>query len=106
MNIVFRAIADPTRRAILDRLARQNESVMELAKDFDMSLPAVSQHLKILQEARLVAGHREGRQIFYRLNPTPLAEVSRWMRSYERFWKTRLNALHHHLRRKHGPHHS
>jgi len=102
MNTVFRAIADPTRRQILDRLAAQEESVMALAKDFDMSLPAVSQHLKVLLEAKLVVGHRDGRQIFYRLNPTPLKDVSRWIGSYERFWRTRLHALEMHLRRKHG----
>lgn len=105
MNAVYRAIADPTRREIMDRLANKDESVMELAKDFDMSLPAVSQHLKVLQQARLISGHREGRQIFYRLNPAPLRDVSRWVHSYERFWKTRLHALHHYLRRQHGPHH-
>src|SRR5579864_3380633 len=102
MYQVFRAIADPTRRDILDRLAVQEESVMELAKDFDMSLPAVSQHLKVLQEAKLIAGHREGRQVFYQLNPKPLREVSRWIGSYERFWRSRLNALESHLRREHG----
>src|SRR5258708_4031163 len=102
MNIVFRAIADPTRRKILDVLAKNEESVMELAKDFDMTLPAVSQHLKVLKEARLIAGRRAGRQIFYRLNPAPLREVSRWIRSYERFWRTRLHALESHLRRRHG----
>src|SRR5579864_6663083 len=102
MNVVFRAISDPTRRNILDRLAVQEESVMELAKDFDMSLPAVSQHLKVLQEAKLIAGHREGRQIFYKLDATPLRDVSRWIGSYERFWRTRLHALGAHLRRTHG----
>jgi len=102
MNAVFRAIADPTRRRILDRLGVQEESVLELAKDFDMSLPAVSQHLKILQEAELIAGHRQGRQIFYQLNPEPLRKVSQWIGSYERFWRTRLYALETHLRRRHG----
>jgi DNA-binding transcriptional ArsR family regulator len=102
MSTVFRAIADPTRREILDRLAVQDEPVMELAKMFDMSMPAVSQHLKVLQEARLVTGRREGRQVFYRLNPKPLREVSQWVNTYERFWKNRLNALGAHLRRKHG----
>jgi DNA-binding transcriptional ArsR family regulator len=102
MNAVFRAIADPTRRRILDRLAVKEESVMELAKDFDSTLASVSQHLKVLQEAHLIAGHREGRQIFYQLNPAPLQEVSQWIGSYKRFWRTRLHALGEHLRRKHG----
>jgi DNA-binding transcriptional ArsR family regulator len=102
MNAVFRAIADPTRREILDRLAAGEESVTDLAKGFEMSLPAVSQHLRVLQEARLVRGQRRGRQILYRLNPAPLRQVSRWIGPYERFWRSRLEALGAHLRRKHG----
>lgn len=89
VDVIFRAIADPTRRGILDTLARKDESVMALSKSFAMSLPAVSQHLKVLQNAGLVTGNRKGRYIFYRLNPTPLREVSRWMRTYERFWHAR-----------------
>ena len=102
MNAVFRAIADPTRREILDRLAVREEAVTELAKGFEMSLPAVSQHLRVLQEAKLVRGRRRGRQILYRLNPVPLRKVSRWIATYERFWRSRLDALGAHLRRKHG----
>lgn len=102
MNAVFRAIADPTRRQILDTLARREESVMELAKDFEISLPAVSQHLKVLKQAGLIRGQREGRQIFYRLNPAPLRVVSRWVHPYERFWRMKLDALQAHLRRRHG----
>jgi DNA-binding transcriptional ArsR family regulator len=105
MKAVFRAIADPTRREILDTLVdKQEESATELTKDFDMSLPALSQHLKVLREAGLIAGRREGRQIFYRLNPAPLYEVARWIHPYERFWKTKLDALETHLRRRHGKH--
>jgi DNA-binding transcriptional ArsR family regulator len=107
MKALFRAIADPTRREILDTLvAKHEESVMELTKDFDMSLPALSQHLKVLRNAGLIAGRREGRQIFYRLNPAPLYEVARWIHPYERFWKSKLNALDAHLRRRHGQHRS
>lgn len=102
MDFTIRAISDPTRRKIMDRLSTKDESVTELARDFDMSLPAVSQHLKVLQQARLIAGRREGRQIFYQLNPKPLKEVARWIGSHERFWRTRLGALRSHLRRKHG----
>jgi DNA-binding transcriptional ArsR family regulator len=102
VNAVFRAIADPTRRGILDTLARKDESVMELAKDFEITLPAVSQHLKVLKQAGLIRGQREGRQIFYRLNPAPLRQVSRWVHPYERFWRTKLDALHAHLRKRHG----
>jgi len=105
MKAVFRAIADPTRREILDTLVNKHEeSATELTKDFDMSLPALSQHLKVLREAGLIAGRREGRQIFYRLNPAPLYEVARWIHPYEQFWKTKLDALNAHLRRRHGKH--
>ena len=99
MENVYRAIADPTRRGILDSLAKHDESVMALAKGFDMSLPAVSQHLKVLQNARLITGRRKGRQIFYRLNPAPLREVSRWIDRYERFWQARLDRLEAHLKK-------
>jgi len=102
MNAVFRAIADPTRRQILDALARREECVMELAKDFEISLPAISQHLKVLKQAGLIHGQREGRQIFYRLDPAPLRVVSRWVHPYERFWRMKLDALQAHLRRRHG----
>ena len=102
VDSVFKAIADPTRRRILDHLALGEDSVMELAKDFAMSLPAVSQHLKVLRAAELVQSERHGRQIVYRLNATPLQDVSTWIQSYERFWRTRLKALGAHLRKKHG----
>jgi DNA-binding transcriptional ArsR family regulator len=102
MNTVFRAVADPTRRAILDSLANNEESVLNLAASFDMTLPAVSQHLRVLQDAHLITPRRDGRKIFYRLNPDPLSEVARWIHPYERFWRKRLVALGKHLRRKHG----
>jgi DNA-binding transcriptional ArsR family regulator len=106
MSDVFRAIADPTRREILDSLAGKEVSVSEIAKAFSMSLPAVSQHLKVLQDAQLIAGHREGRHIFYRLTPAPLRTIARWINPYERFWQARLDDLDEHLRRRHGRHHS
>ena len=105
MNTVFRAVADPTRRALLDSLAKQEESVLNLAASFEISLPAVSQHLRVLQEAALVTRRRDGRKIFYRLNPEPLSEVARWINPYERFWRKRLDALGTHLRRRYGRHH-
>jgi DNA-binding transcriptional ArsR family regulator len=104
MNDVFRAIADPTRREILDSLARKEVSVSELARAFSMSLPAVSQHLRVLQDAQLIAGHREGRHIFYRLTPAPLRTIARWINPYERFWQAKLNDLDTYLRRRNGPH--
>ena len=90
---VFRAIADPTRRELLDRLRAGESSVMTLAESFRMSLPAISQHLKVLREAGLVKEERQGRYHVYRLIPGPLKEVADWMDHYERFWKTRLKKL-------------
>jgi DNA-binding transcriptional ArsR family regulator len=95
---VFRAVADPTRRAMLDRLRLNEEPVLELASDFDMTLPAVSQHLKVLRSAGLVTERRDGRQRFYRLQPEPLREMFDWLSHYEEFWTGRLKRLGKHLR--------
>src|SRR4051794_9206612 len=89
----FRAIADPTRRRILDLLLEQELAVGALAESFDSTLPAISQHLKILREAELVAERREGRQRFYRAQAAALREVSDWVTQYERFWRAKLGAL-------------
>ena len=97
---VFRAVADPTRRQLLDRLADGGESMMKLAESFEMSLPAVSQHLKVLREAGLVEERREGRLRIYTLVPGPLREVSDWIGHYEQFWQTRLRKLGDHLKRR------
>ena len=90
---VFLAIAHPARRAILDRLRRGEQPVLALAEPFEMTLPAVSQQLRILRHAGLVSERRVGRQRVYRLNPEPLREVRDWMRHYERFWTRRLRRL-------------
>ena len=104
MSTVFRAIADPTRREILDTLAGGEASVSALAGAFSMTLPAVSQHLRVLQDAQLITGRREGRRIFYSLNAAPLKEVALWINPYQKFWEARLGALEGTLRRRHGPH--
>lgn len=80
---VFRAIADPTRRALLDLLRTGDRTVNELAEPFDMSRPAISQHLRLLLEARLVAVKKEGRQRRYRLNTSPIAKVARWAGKFD-----------------------
>jgi DNA-binding transcriptional ArsR family regulator len=90
---VFAAIANPGRRAILDQLCGGERPVLALAEPFDMSLPAVSQQLRILRKAGLVSERRDGRQRLYRLNPEPLREVRDWMRHYEKFWTTKLRGL-------------
>jgi DNA-binding transcriptional ArsR family regulator len=89
----FRAIADPTRRRMLELLLSGEQPVSALAQPFEATLPAISQHLKVLKEAHLVTERKAGRQRLYRLNPEPLAEVARWMSLYERFWVQKLGAL-------------
>jgi DNA-binding transcriptional ArsR family regulator len=90
---IFQAIADPTRRAILDRLQHGEQPVKQLAEPFAMSLPAISQHLQILSAAGLVIQHRQGRQRIYRLNPAAIKPVSDWVSQYDRFWTAKLDAL-------------
>ncbi|WP_189055748.1 ArsR/SmtB family transcription factor [Longimycelium tulufanense] len=90
---VYHAIADPTRRRILDLLARSERPVRDIAAPFEMSRPAVSQHLRILREAGLVSERRVGRQRIYRLRAEPLREVEEWVRGYRRFWADRMRAL-------------
>lgn len=96
---VFRAVADPTRRGLLDLLAARDQPVNDLAERFEMTLPAVSQHLRVLREAGLVRERRVGRHRFYRLKAEPLREVAEWASSYERFWRKKLRALGEHLKR-------
>lgn len=90
---IFYAIADPTRRALLDRLQQGEQSVTQLAQPFTMSLPAISQHLQVLCDVELVTQSRSGRQRFYRLNPQSLKPVSDWVSQYEQFWTRKLDAL-------------
>jgi DNA-binding transcriptional ArsR family regulator len=90
---VFRAVADPTRRAILDRLRAGPAPVNELASAFEQSRPAISKHLRILREARIVSEQRQGRERLYRLEPTELKEISEWILPYRRFWQVSLGNL-------------
>ncbi len=94
---VFVAIADPTRRAILDRLRGGRAPVNELASGFDMSRPAVSKHLRILREAELVEEKKEGRFRYYELTPAQLEKVAAWAETYRAFWATSLHALKQHV---------
>jgi DNA-binding transcriptional ArsR family regulator len=89
----FRAVADPTRRAMLDLLRDGERSVGSMCERFDITQPAVSQHLKVLREAGLVSVRRDGRIHYYRLEPLPLREVARWLDHYEQFWDDKLEAL-------------
>jgi len=96
---VFTAIADPTRRKLLDRLGQGEHTVLSLANPFAMTLSAVSQHLSLLRALGLVSVRKAGRERYYRLNPRPLRKVSDWISQYERFWQQKLDALGHHLDR-------
>jgi DNA-binding transcriptional ArsR family regulator len=90
---VFRAIADPTRRAILDRLRRGPAPVNELASAFSQSRPAISKHLRILRQARVVTEQKLGRERVYRLEPQQLMEVADWILPYRAFWQRSLGNL-------------
>jgi len=90
---VFHAVSSPIRRALLDKLSSREQTVRKLAASFDMTLPAISQQLKILRKADLVTVRRAGRWRVYRLNAEPLREVGRWLEAYDRFWTARLKAL-------------
>jgi len=97
---VFRAIADPTRRAILDRLRAGPAPVNALAADFRQSRPAISKHLRVLRRARLVVEERSGRERLYELQPQPLQQVAGWIEGYRSFWLTSLSNLKRYLEDK------
>jgi DNA-binding transcriptional ArsR family regulator len=93
LSNTFAALADPTRRAILARLASGEASVTELAKPFDMSMPAISKHLKVLERAGLIAHGREAQWRPRRLEPTALKEVHDWVEHYRQFWEQSFDRL-------------
>jgi DNA-binding transcriptional ArsR family regulator len=97
LDRTFAALADPTRRAILARLAAGEASVTELAQPFDMSLPAVSKHLKVLERAGLIARGRERQWRPARLEAGPLKEVAEWTEGYRRFWEESYERLEEYL---------
>jgi len=97
---VFRAVADPTRRAILDRLRAGPAPVNALADDFRQSRPAISKHLKVLRRARLVSERRVGRERLYQLHPAPLQQVAGWIEGYRSFWQVNLTQLKRYLEEK------
>ena len=93
LTSTFAALADPTRRAILARLALGETSVMELAKPFDMSLPAISKHLKVLEHAGLISRGREAQWRPCRIAPASFKEVDGWLGNFRRFWDESFNRL-------------
>lgn len=92
-DAVFRALADPTRRAIFERLTRGESAVKDLTARFHVSQPAISQHLAALREAGLVAERREGRFAYYRVEPKGLRPLVDWVAHYQAFWTDRLDKL-------------
>lgn len=94
---IYKALADPTRRAILDRLRTGSAPVTDLAAGFSMSRPAISRHLRVLRQASLVRERPEGRRRIYHLTPAPLQDVAHWVDTYRAFWETNLQNLKRHL---------
>lgn len=93
LDATFAALADPTRRAILTRLASGEASVTELARPFAMSQPAISKHLKVLERAGLISRRREAQRRPCRIEGKPLADASGWLEGYRRFWEGRFQRL-------------
>ncbi|HEV7366553.1 MAG TPA: metalloregulator ArsR/SmtB family transcription factor [Gemmatimonadales bacterium] len=92
-NVLFRALADPSRRAILERLSRGEAAVKDLTARFQISQPAVSQHLAALRKAGLVAERRDGRLVYYRVQPKGFRPLIDWITHYQAFWPERLDRL-------------
>jgi DNA-binding transcriptional ArsR family regulator len=93
LSLTFSALADPTRRAILARLATGDLSVSEIAEPFDMSMPAISKHLRVLERAKLITRTRDAQFRPCHLTPEPLHEVMEFARAYERFWASKVDSL-------------
>jgi DNA-binding transcriptional ArsR family regulator len=93
LDDIFAALADPTRRAIVARLREGQATVSELAAPFQISLPAISRHLKVLERARLISRSHEGRHRWCRLDPTALTAAADWLSFHERFWSASFDRL-------------
>lgn len=100
LSNIFAALADPTRRAVLARLTEGEASVTELAEPFEMSLPAVSKHLKVLERAGLIMRGRDAQWRPCRLEPGPFKEVAEWVEPYRRFWDESFDRLDEYLQRR------
>ena len=100
LDTAFSALADPTRRAILARLASGEATVGELGEPFAISAPAISRHLKVLEEAKLIARTRRGQQLVCRLNPEGLKTAQEWLDHYRAFWSGAFDRLNAHLKQK------
>jgi DNA-binding transcriptional ArsR family regulator len=98
MPDIFTAIADPTRRRLVDLLREGERNVTELAREFAVSVPAISQHLRLLREVGLVRVQQDGRKRLYRLHAEALQPVDEWVALYRQFWEERFEALDKHLK--------
>jgi DNA-binding transcriptional ArsR family regulator len=103
LDQTFAALSDPTRRAILARLAEGAATVGELSRPFDISAPAISRHLRVLETASLIVSEREGQHRRVRLHPEALKTAAEWLEFYRRFWSGTLDKLDTHLRTKGKP---
>lgn len=99
LSVIFGALADPTRRAILARLADGDATVTQLAEPFAISMPAISRHLKVLERAGLISRSRSGQWLSSSLDAAPLKEATDWMEHYRQFWDESFERLDAHLRR-------
>ena len=93
LDNTFSALSDPTRRAIISKLAEGDMPIMELASPFDMSLPAVSKHIRVLEKAGLLIRRKQGRVHYCRLNAKPLRAAAKWLAFYQQFWDAKLDSL-------------
>jgi len=98
LDRTFFALSDPTRRAIISNLATRGTcTVLELARPFDMSLPAISKHLKLLENANLITREQQGRVHYLKLRSDPMREADEWLSAYQRFWQSQLDSLEEYL---------
>ena len=93
LDHTFSALSDPTRRAIISKLAKGDMPIMELASPFDMSLPAVSKHIRVLEKAGLLILRKQGRVHYCHLNARPLCDAAKWLAFYQQFWGAKLDSL-------------
>ncbi|MFN7160753.1 MAG: ArsR/SmtB family transcription factor [Candidatus Gracilibacteria bacterium] len=97
LDSIFGSLADPTRRDILTRVAKEELTVSEIAKPYSMSLAAISKHLKILEKAKLILKRRSGKEQYVQLSPAALSEASEYLEKYKEMWEERLDSLENYL---------
>lgn len=93
LDAAFAALSDPTRRAILERLAKGEATILELAEPFEMSLPAISKHIKVLEKANLISREKVGRENYIKLIPNTMRDTADYFSQYEAFWEAQFDAL-------------